>query len=90
MVAFRKANRALVRGNYTLIEANNPQVYAYWREDDRQKFLIALNFSQYTTEFSPGIDGEELETVLGNYTDYRVLGKTNRLRPYEALIFKRR
>ena len=88
MVAFRKANPEFVYGTYTLIEATHPQVYAYLRESDDRKFLIALNFSPKPASIRPQMNLEGAEALMDNYNDHPAWDKTLLLRPYEALIVR--
>ena len=88
MVAFRKANPEFVYGTYTLIEATHPQVYAYLRESDERKFLIALNFSPKPASIRPQMNLEGAEALMDNYNDHPAWDKTLLLRPYEALIVR--
>ena len=89
MVALRKNNPALVYGKYTLLDKANPNVYAYTREYEGQKFLIVLNFSSGNAQSALGINTANAKLLLGNYKDApKNLASTVSLRPYEALVFK--
>lgn len=93
MVAFRKANPALVYGSYTLLDETNPQTYAYLREGAGQRLLVALNFSRRPACAVPGISLEEAEPVMGNYADFGSLPDSGTeqgipLRPFEAVVFR--
>ena len=89
MVVLRKTNPALVYGKYTLLDKANPNVYAYTREYEGQKFLIVLNFSSSGVKSDLGINAANAKLLLGNYKDApKNLASTVSLRPYEALVFK--
>ncbi len=85
MVQLRKENHVLVYGKYTLLNEDNPQVYAYTRELDNKKFLVLLNFSPNDATAETGIDISNAKPMICNYSN-RTMG--NQLRPYEAVIYK--
>jgi oligo-1,6-glucosidase len=83
LVKLRKDHLALVYGKYTLLDPENPRVYAYLREWRGEKILVMLNFSKFPAilnldqHYKPGY------VLLSNYTD----GFAEKmLRPYEAVI----
>lgn len=91
LVSLRKANTTLVYGKYTLLDANNPKVYAYTRESEGQKMLILLNFSASNAEVNFSINTINSKVLLSSYKDLPL--NNNRktsvvLRPYEAIILK--
>jgi oligo-1,6-glucosidase len=45
MVMLRKKQSVLVYGKYKLLDAENPNIYAYTRELGNKKILVILNFS---------------------------------------------
>jgi oligo-1,6-glucosidase len=90
LVSLRKHNLLLVYGRYTLLDKNNPNVYAYTREYEGKKMLILLNFSSSgaKTNIRPTISGKKL--LLSNYSNAPVKDpdmETITLRPYESRIY---
>jgi oligo-1,6-glucosidase len=85
LVQLRKDNPVLVYGTYTLLDRENPNVYAYIRELNAKKLLILLNFTDKIAEYNLNLDFEKHEIILNNYNDYKKL-KNSMLRPYEAII----
>jgi oligo-1,6-glucosidase len=81
----RKSNPVLVYGKYTLLDAANPQVYAYTREMDGQKLLILLNFSTQNASAKTGLDLSKAKVLLSNYGATKA---TTSLRPYEAMVIE--
>lgn len=79
----RKKELALVYGKYTLLDAGNPDVYAYTREYQGRKLLILLNFSTKNVIANTGLDLSKASVLLGNYASP---SKTGNLQPYEAVI----
>ena len=52
MIAFRKANKTLVYGEYKDLEPNHSKLFIYKRWDEKNLFLIAHNFSDNSQEFN--------------------------------------
>ncbi|MFM2358488.1 MAG: hypothetical protein RLY16_481, partial [Bacteroidota bacterium] len=90
-VQYRKANPVLVYGKYTLVDAKNPDVYAYTREDGNQKLLVVLNFRATVKQAQVPINLEKATLQMTNYSkapQKNVKGNSIAVRPYEALIYK--
>lgn len=81
----RKENPVLVDGKYTLLDKNNPNVYAYTRELNGKKLLILLNFKSKAATANTGIDISKAKVLLGNYPQPSADAK---LRPYEAVVYQ--
>jgi oligo-1,6-glucosidase len=84
MTKVRRENKdILVYGKYTLIDKENPNVFAYTRELNGRKWLIALNFAEKESKFEANTNNAKL--ILGNYSK----PSTNTvLKPYEAVILE--
>lgn len=83
LIKLRKQNPVLVYGKYTLIDKENPNVFAYTRELNGKKWLIALNFTDKESMFDANTKNAKL--ILGNYPK----SSTNSvLKPYEAVILE--
>ena len=85
LVALRKRNPVLVYGKYALLDASNPDVYAYLRELDGRTLLVLLNFHDHAATANTGFDLNKASVLLGNYP---ALAQNDELRPYEALILE--
>ena len=85
IVRLRKDNLALVYGRYTLLDKDNPDVYAYTREGYGNKMLILLNFRTRTAATATGIDLSHARLLLDNYPDAPA---GDNLRPYEARVYE--
>lgn len=85
IVKLRRENLILVYGKYTLLDGDNPNVYAYTRELNGRKLLILLNFKNTIATANTRIDLSNARFLLGNYP---APSKDNTLRPYEALIYE--
>jgi oligo-1,6-glucosidase len=87
LVQLRKKESTLVYGKYTLLDRENPNVYAYTRELDGKKLLVLLNFTDKDSPYKIGISTAKSKIILDNYTGTKKL-KSNTLRPYEAIIME--
>ncbi|HAN37258.1 MAG TPA: alpha-glucosidase [Chitinophagaceae bacterium] len=83
MVALRKREPALVHGSYTLVDANNQQVYAYTRSWKDKKVLVLLNFSGKQATVQTGYQLSTATPLLYNYAT----PPSATLRPYEAVVY---
>ena len=91
LIQLRKKNKTLVYGQYKLLDKDNPEIYAYIREDAEKKFLIALNFSSVGSVANLDTYIPNAQLILSNYKDTAEgLLSVNkiRLRPYEAAIYE--
>ncbi|MBP2284055.1 oligo-1,6-glucosidase [Flavobacterium sp. CG_23.5] len=82
LVKLRKQEPALVYGKYTLLDKENPSVFAYTRELNGKKILVLLNFSEKNAPYNIKIPIAKSKIILGNYK----IKKMNILQPYEAQI----
>ncbi len=85
LVKLRKTNPVLVYGKYTLLDKENPAIFAYLRELDGKKMLVALNFSEKEAVLKSDLNLKTSKLVLGNYIKP---SKTNTLKPYEAVVLE--
>lgn len=85
LVQLRKENPILIYGKYTLIDKDNPDVFAYTRELEGKKVLVVLNFSDKNVKINTGFNIKNAKVLIANYTN---LAKDGLLRPYEAIIYK--
>jgi oligo-1,6-glucosidase len=85
MTKLRKSNLALVYGKYTLLDKENPNVYAYTREFEGKKLLVMLNFSSKKAAVKTGISLKNA-TILSN--NYEGKSSMTELRPYEAVVYQ--
>jgi oligo-1,6-glucosidase len=80
----------IVYGRYTLIDKTNPNVFAYTRENGKEKLLVLLNFSTSNARVVPALS-QKPELLLSNYKQIPLLDKTRThitLKPYQAAIYK--
>lgn len=87
LVQLRKKEPAFVYGKYTLLDRENPNVFAYIRELEGKKILVLLNFSEKKSAFNIGVSTSKSKILLDNYTGTKNF-KKNILRPFEAVIIE--
>lgn len=78
---FRTDHKVLVNGSYTEILEDNENVFAYIREDNSEKLLVLLNFTDSTAVLDLSDLGTE--DILISSVNEPKLGE---LKPYEATI----
>lgn len=88
LIAFRKANRGLIYGDYVLLDEDNPSVYSYLREGAGQRFLVMLNFSPKPAIARLEAEPEGARIVVNNYGQegQSIGGRQVELRPFEAVV----
>jgi len=84
-VRLRKEHLALVYGTYALLDRDNPDVYAYTRELDGQKFMILLNFRSRPASCHLDAGLAHAKLLLDNYPGP---ARGVVLRPYEAAVYQ--
>jgi len=85
MVKLRNDNPVLVYGKYTLLDKDNPNVYAYTRELNGKKLLVLLNFTDKPATAETGIDFSKAKILIDNYASPSANGQ---LKPYESVIYE--
>ena len=85
IVKFRKDYPVLIYGKYTLVDIDNPKVYAYTRELNGKKLFVFLNFTEKESSVKSDLDLSQAKLLLGNYPNPSVNGT---LKPYEAVILE--
>jgi oligo-1,6-glucosidase len=85
VVKLRKENLVLTYGSYTVLDRDNPDVYAYTRELNGRKLLVLLNFKNKIASVRTGIDLSRANLLLENYPEP---SRDGNLKPYEAVIYE--
>jgi oligo-1,6-glucosidase len=87
-IKIRKENKeVLVYGKYTLLDKDNPAVYAYTREASGQILLVLLNFTKNESVFN--LNGMQLgEELINNLPPLKRSGNSVNLLPYQACVVK--
>ena len=83
MIAFRKANKTLVYGEYKDLEPNDSKLFIYKRWDEKYMFLVAHNFSDNSQEFN----SDYIKGLTLSSSNYLSNEKQNSLQPWERRIY---
>lgn len=85
LIALRKEYPVFAEGDFTLLLEEHPDIFAYIREYEGQKLLVAANFHGETVDLSGLKELPDMQTgslLLHNYPDM----DRRQLRPYEAYM----
>lgn len=85
MIRLRKDNPLLIYGRFSLVDADNPDVFAYTREWKGKQWLVLLNFRAKEVKTQTGFKLAGAKILMGNYSSPSTDGN---LKPYEAVIFE--
>ena len=91
IVKLRKQEPTLIYGDWALVDADNPSVFAYTRSLNGKKLLVLLNFKAINATFnSTGIDMSKAKVLIGNYPTPSFIpsGVNGQLKAYEAVILE--
>ena len=84
LIALRRELPIITEGDYTLLLADHPQVFAYQRSWQGQRLYVICSFSAHT------FDAPEILPYCGGrllLCNYAPDGDTQTLRPYEARVY---
>lgn len=83
LIRLRKEHEIFVKGDFTLLLPEDESIFAYVREYQGQKLLVAANFTDQEVSFEISEQWKEAKTLIHNYKE-ETSGR--KLRPYEAFI----
>lgn len=83
LIRLRKEHEIFVKGDFTLLLPEDESIFAYVREYQGQKLLVAANFTDQEVSFEISGQWKEAKTLIHNYKE-ETSGR--KLRPYEAFI----
>ena len=86
LIQLRKELPVLTDGKFTMLDMDHDQIFAYLRDNGEDKLLVVCNFYGNTVEYAVSEKAEDLELLIGNYTEENM--QTDVLRPYEARIYR--
>jgi oligo-1,6-glucosidase len=88
MVKLRKQNDVLIYGDYELLDADNPDIYAYNRTLNNENILVLLNFKDHDSNIELQEIGAINEVMINNYSTVKISNNKIQLKPYQAVLFK--
>ena len=86
LIQLRKELPVLTDGKFTMLDMDQDQIFAYLRDNGEDKLLVVCNFYGNTVDYAVSEKAEDLELLIGNYTEENM--QTDVLRPYEARIYR--
>jgi oligo-1,6-glucosidase len=91
VISLRHNESAVVHGDFTMLLADDPVIYAFTRRLDAVELLVLANFSDHpaAVELPDIVEWDGAELVLGNLTAVPALPATAPLRPWEARVLRR-
>ncbi len=87
LVELRRHHPALVYGSFREVETNAPTVFAYERELDDTRVVVALNLAGKSARWDAHFEPASFRTLIANYPDPPSPRGTVELRPYEAVAW---
>ena len=88
MTRLRLDNLVFVYGDYQILQAEHPDIYAFTRSLDDQKMLVLLNFTNHDSSIDLGEAKDIHEIMINNYDDVTNENGNVTLKPYQAVIFE--
>ncbi|PFK06068.1 alpha,alpha-phosphotrehalase [Bacillus cereus] len=92
LIELRKTYDVITEGEYAILDANHPKIWAYTRTVNDEVLLVINNFyGEEITYFVPvhvQLDGMKQEVVVSNYKDSSTDIKKLNLRPYESIVYR--
>ncbi|OJF94682.1 hypothetical protein AX762_07315 [Alkalibacterium sp. 20] len=82
----RKEHDILVKGSFKLTLPDDPQIFAYERELDNEKWTVIANLSD--TEQARSIHNTAVQALISNYDKKEYDLADLKLKPYEAFVFR--
>lgn len=86
LIQLRKELPVLTDGKFTMLDMDHNQIFAYLRDNGEDKLRVVCNFYGNTVDYAVSEKAEDLELLIGNYTEENM--QTDVLRPYEARIYR--
>jgi len=88
LIKLRKTYDIITYGDYHLLLANHPQIFAYTREWKNEKLIVVNNFYAKEVSIKLPVEGAENPQILiSNYTDSSKRLNKITLRPYESIVY---
>ncbi len=91
LIHLRKEYDIITEGDYQLLLADHPEIFAYVRNGNDEKLLVVNNFYDRETTFELpkeiDLEGYQSKMLLSNYPDSSHDMKRIALRPYESIVF---
>ncbi|WP_025730262.1 alpha,alpha-phosphotrehalase [Heyndrickxia ginsengihumi] len=91
LIQLRKQYDVITQGNYALLLADHPQIFAYTRKWNNETLLVVNNFYEHEievplNEFKTYNQGT-INQLISNYNDSTWIFNHPVLRPYESIVY---
>lgn len=91
LIQLRKNYDIITNGDFQMILADHPEIFAYVRNGHNEKLLVINNFYGKTTEFilpaELGLNNVQSKILISNYPDTPKEFSKFTLRPYESIVY---
>lgn len=90
LIRLRKTYPIIVYGDYTLLDPDNEEIFAYIRSYQGEKLLVVTNWTDKEARFEMPVEGQftPKKLLIANYTDTKAFPKDELvLRPWEAVVY---
>ncbi|WP_066371490.1 alpha,alpha-phosphotrehalase [Neobacillus fumarioli] len=88
LIQLRKKYEIITTGDFQILLAEHPEIFAYLRNGDKEKLLVVNNFYGKTTGLNlPEFTNVQAEVLLSNYPDSPEHFANCTLRPYESIVY---
>ena len=84
LIRLRKNHPVFAEGNFKLLLAEDENIFVYTRDDGKEQLLVICNFYGHTISCPLIESAASMKLLISNYKD---VGKTMALRPYEARMY---
>lgn len=92
LIELRKQYDVITYGDYEVLLANHPRIWAYTRSKENEVLLTISNYYGEKTEWvlpeEVSFEGWNSEALISNYADPSEDYKRMNLRPYEAVVYR--
>ena len=85
LIQLKKSADIYTYGQFDLVDADNPNIFAYSRTLNNEKVLIVGNLTDKVSQLNIDLDVDRLETLLHNYKKEINIKQID---PYEAFVLK--
>ncbi|MDG1573196.1 alpha-glucosidase [Robiginitalea sp. M366] len=86
LTRLRRENPALIYGDYALLDAGHPKIYAYTRTLGDERILVLLNFSAEVADFTLPSGMDQGEVLITNVSPVPVGMLPDTLLPWQAVV----
>lgn len=84
LIRLRKEYTVFTNGEFQLLLAEDPDIFAYTRTNENSQILVVCNFYGKTLDYPLKAPDASMRLLISNYKDAE---KAMQLRPYEARIY---